>query len=120
MKEANRDGLGPGPPDLFDDTADLGPADGLLDPPRSERPFVQPEAAGGRNELEAALGLEGVQVAARLPADGQDILETGCRDQGHTPALALEEGIGGHGRAVDDENGGGGLQDVTDALNDRQ
>ena len=79
---------------------------------------MQSEAALGRDELEAALRLEGVQVPAGLPADGQDVLEARGGDQGDAAALPLEERVGGHGGAVDDEDGGGVLQDIADALED--
>ncbi len=118
VEETDGDGLGARAPDLPDDLPDLGRPDALLDVARGQRPLVQAEAALGRDELEPALGLEGVQVPAGLPADGQDVLEAGCGDQGDAAALPLEERVGGHGGAVDDEDGGGVLQDVADALED--
>jgi hypothetical protein len=116
MEEADGDGLRPGPLDLLDDLADLSQPDGFLDLARGQRPLMKPEPPLGRDELEAALWLERVKVPAGLAADGQDVLESGRRDESDAAALALEQRVGGHGRAVDNEDGGGVLQDVADAL----
>ncbi len=83
----------------------LGPASRLLDAAGGEGPFPDAETLRSRRqEDEPLLGLETVEVAAGLPADGQDVLESRGRDEGDPAALPLEEGVGGDRRAVDDED----------------
>jgi hypothetical protein len=120
VEETDGDGLGARAPDLPDELPDFGHPDALLDLARGQGPLVQAEAAIGRDELEPALRLEGVQVPAGLPADGQDVFEAGGGHQGDAAAPPLEERVGGYRRAVDDEDGGGVLQNVPDALEDGQ
>ena len=103
VEEADGHGLGPGLPELPEDTPDLVPGNALLDATRSQRPLVNPERTLLGEEEEALLGLEAVELSPGLTADEKDILETRGRDQGNPPALSLKESIDGHGRAVDDE-----------------
>ena len=64
---------------------------------------VQLEAQLVRDERSRALRLEVVDVRTRLAADQQQVAHALGGDEGGTRPLALDHGVRGHRRAVDDE-----------------
>jgi hypothetical protein len=62
-----------------------------------------PEAPFPTDERRRPVPRQSVELRPVLPPDLEDVLETGVGDQGDAGAAALEQGIGGHGGAVDEQ-----------------
>src|SRR5262249_34731461 len=59
-------------------------------------PLVEPKPSLARNERGWSLHEEAKKARPRLPANLEQVFETGRGDQSHAPAATLEKGVGAH------------------------
>ena len=71
-----------------------------------------------RHRRRLGSGLQVIQLAARLAADGEHVGQPAVGDIGRAHALALQRGVGGHGGPVHDMQPGSGQAQLPDTLED--
>ncbi len=102
VEKADGHGVHPGFFQLVDDGINAVHVRFQGDRPVEMGPLGNAETERAGDEGRPLLHHNVVELAAGLPADGQEVLEPGCRQEGEPGAFPFEKGVGCDRGAVDD------------------
>ncbi len=104
---------------MGDDARDLVVVERDQRLPVRAQPLADTDRERGIDQRASILLHQVVERAPGLPADADDVLETGGGDERHASPAALQHGVGRDRRPVHDVETCAGAGDVGDALDDR-
>ena len=110
VEEADRQALDRLARERRDDLAQCRLVEGLQHVALVVEPFRHRQAPAARHQRLGQRDVQVVLVVAALVAEGEHVAETLGRDQRRAGALALDQRIGGEGRAMDEEVDVAGFQ----------
>ena len=116
VEQADRGGGRAGRADVRDDARDLVVVEGDQRPPVRGEPLADADRERGIDQRASILLHQVVERAPRLPADADDVLETGGRDERHASPAALQHGVGRDRRSVHDVETGTAAAPATSVM----